>query len=146
MNRSEKGMVATMDVMIFITILAIVAATLIAPQPVEDGDPDASRILDDMSGISLGSNLLLEDSGNAMMSIWNFSAVCISTGETGFIEDYVSGILQDTLTFRYGYFMTMEYRGDSVSIGEMGAKPLSECRKEMEVIGDDPLIVHLVVY
>lgn len=139
-------MVATMDVMIFITILAIVSVTLISPQPVSDDGPDASEIIDDLSGIRLGSDLVAEESGNIPLDIWNIAVLSMTKGDSEYIRGYLSGILEDTLSDRYGYLMTLEYRNEVVIIGEESEKPASLCRKEMDVIGDEPLIVHLVVY
>ncbi len=144
MNR--RGMVATLDAMIFVTVLAVVSMTLFFAGPQEDGSPDASEICDSVSSITLPADCVAEDSGNMRLNIWDIAAVSMEEGDTEFIDGYLEDVLDDMLTGRYGYEMTLIYEDSEISFGRGGGAPLSECSREISVLGGGTVSVRLTIY
>ena len=144
MNR--KGMIATIDAAIFVTVLAVISITLVAVDVPKDTSPDASEVCDSISAITLQSDCIAEGSGNMRMNIWDISAASMCSGDTGFISGYLQNALGDILTDRYGYEMTIRYQGNEMSFGQGRGAPLSECERDVRVLGGDMLHLHLVIY
>ena len=144
MNR--RGMVATLDAMIFVTVLAIVSMTLFTVGAHDDDKgPDASGICDSISHITLSSEVVAEGSGDRPMNVWDISAVAIASGDEGFVSEYLEGVLRDILSDRYGYVMTIECRGTAITFGEGKGSPVSECIRGFDTIGG-VLSVQLTIY
>lgn len=143
-------MVASLDAMIFVTVLALVAVTLIsAGQPVDEG-PDASKILDDMDKVRLGSDHIVEDGGDIGMDLWSMYAASASSGDTSFITGYMTDVVSDTLKGRYGFIMDIEYGGRVYTFGKAApggyGDPVSECDRTFTVLGGGELRVGLRIY
>ncbi len=145
MNR--KGMVATLDAVIFVAVLAIVSVTLFAVEPPEDDStPDASDVCDSLSRIRLSSELVAENSGDMRMDIWSMAAASMNSGDTEFVTGYVQDVVRDILTDRYAFEMSVAYGGMSLSFGEGRGAPLSSCTKEMGILGGGTMTVTLTIY
>ncbi len=145
MNR--RGMVATLDAVIFVAVLAIISVTLVAVDvPEDDGTPDATEILDSMSYIKLSSELVAENSGDMKMNIWDMSAACMNSGDTEFVTGYLQGTVRDILTDRYAFEMTLTYGDAAVSFGEGRGAPLSGCTREIGILGGGVMSVSLTIY
>lgn len=141
-----KGMVATLDAVIFVTVLAVASMMLFTAVP-HDGPegPDASGICDSVSRITLSSELIAEGSGDRPMNVWDMCAVSIASGDTEFVENYLGGVIGDILTDRYGYVMRVEYRGTVLEFGEGRGNPVSECMRDIDTVGGI-VSVSLTVY
>ena len=139
-------MVATFDALIFVAILAIVSVSLISVQPSEPDSPDASDICDSLSMIRLDSDVLVGGSSVSGLNVWDASAVSLATHDTVFIQGYLRSVIDDILTGRYGYEMTVSYGEQSMSFGEGKGEPTSECSRTCEVLGGGSVQVRLVIY
>ena len=139
-------MVATFDALIFVAVLAIVSVSLISVQPSEPDTPDASDVCDSLSMIRLDSDVLIGESRVGNLNVWDASAVSLATHDTAFIRDYLQGVIDDILTGRYGYEMTIAYGDQSMSFGEGRGEPTSECSKSYDVLGGGAVQVRLVIY
>ena len=144
MNR--RGMIATIDAAIFVTVLAVISITLVVVDVPEDTSPDASEVCDSISSITLQSDCIAEGSGNMRMNIWDISAASMCSGDTEFISGYLQEVLRDILTDRYGYEMTVSYLDDEMSFGHGKGAPLSECERDVRVLGGGTLHLHLTIY
>ena len=58
----------------------------------------------------------------------------------------LQSVIDDILTGRYGYEMTVSYNERSMSFGEGRGEPTSECSRTYEVLGGDSVQVRLVIY
>ena len=139
-------MVATFDALIFVAVLAIVSFSLISVQPSEPDSPDASDICDSLSMIRLDSDVLVGGSKVCDLDVWDASAVSLATNDTAFIRGYLQSVIDDILTGRYGYEMTVSYNERSMSFGEGRGEPTSECSRTYEVLGGGSVQVRLVIY
>ncbi len=145
MNRN--GMVATLDAVIFVAVLAMVSVTLVTVDlPEHDSTPDASEVIDTVSYIRLSSELIAENSGDMNMSVWDMCAASMNCGETGFVEGYLEDVVGDVLTDRYAFEMTVSYGGTGISFGEGAGAPLSQCTREMGILGGGIMTVSLTIY
>lgn len=144
MNR--KGMVATLDAVIFVAVLAIVSVTLVTVDLPEESGPDASDVCDSLSSVKLPSELIAEDSGGMEMNVWDIAAASMNDGDTEFISDYIEMVVHDLLTGRYPFEMSIRYNGSEISFGEGRGEPISECDRTVGILGGTEMRVRLVIY
>ena len=139
-------MVATFDALIFVAVLAIVSVSLISVQPSEPASPDASDVCDSLSMIRLDSDVLVGGSRVGNLSVWDACAVSMATDDTAFIMDYLQDVIDDVLTGRYGYEITIAYGDRSMSFGEGRGEPTSECSRSYDVLGGGAVQIRLTIF
>ena len=144
MNR--KGMIATLDAVIFVTGLALVSVTLMVSENSNDTSPDATEVCDVLTGMSMDSSDVTGDRVRINMSMWDYTAYCMVIGETDELENYLQDVLEDLLTGRYPFELTLEYRGMILTVGEGKGDPATECIRDVETFAGDSISIHLTVY
>ncbi|MGN1044748.1 MAG: hypothetical protein ACI4Q9_02175 [Candidatus Methanomethylophilaceae archaeon] len=114
-----KGMIAILDAVIFIAILAFISVTMLTfgGMTEEDRAPDASEVCDRLLSTEMGGYGLLPEMGNAPYTMADVAAYAVASGD----ED-LKGIIKtmaDDLTFnRSRYRLELTYNGDTVVIGQ----------------------------
>ena len=145
MIRSKKGMLSTVDAVIFVTILALVAACMVAvPEEPEDG-PDASELCSDLFDVRLRSSCVLPGSGDAVYSMKDLTAIALSSGETDFLEDYVERAVRGSLPARYGYSVDVVYGDVEKMFGSAAGSSVSSFSTVYDVLGETDLSVTFTV-
>ena len=133
-----KGMVATMDAMIFVTVLALVSVTLFSFGGTEDRPPDASDVVEDLSRMTIDGREVFPLLSGTRISVWEYAAYSEMIGEPAMFDSYISEVMGDMLTERYGYSLTISY-GDQpgdlvVTYEERTGIPVSECIRDIELV------------
>lgn len=143
MNR--RGLVSTLDAVIFVTILAVAACAVIGvPQIAHDG-PDALEICDGIFDARLKAEEVVEGGGGTVYPMADLAAMAVNSGETSFIEGYMDGVMRDAIGDRYGYRIVLDYNGIGVTLGTEDGDPVSSCTREYHVTGGGVLKVSMAV-
>ena len=143
---NRKGMLSTLDAVIFVTILAVVAAGLVSVPEIDDPTPDASEICGDLFEVRLQSSCILPDSGDSVYLMTDLTAIALASGETVFLEDYIERAVSGTLSGRYGYTLTAECGGAECCFGDGRGRTVSSFTAVYDVIGDTDLSVTLTIF
>lgn len=143
MIRGRKGMLSTLDAVIFVTILAVVASCMIGMPEQEDTTPDAAVICEDLFDVRLQSSCVLPDSGDTVYGFADLTAMAISSGETDFLEDYIERAMDGCLSDMYGYSLTVKYGSVGQTFEKGPDRTVSAYRTTMDVMGDADLSVSL---
>ena len=140
-------MVATVDALIFVFILALVTVSIVHIEPEEPDTPDASEVCDYLSQIALdGYHTGLFTLKDRHVSVWEQSAVSILLKDTDFIRGYLKDVLDDILGGRYGYELKVSFEGESFTVGEGAGLPSSECVRTYPLVNDYEVHVSLTIY
>ncbi|MCL2295551.1 MAG: hypothetical protein FWC29_00500 [Methanomassiliicoccaceae archaeon] len=143
--RNKKGMTAMVDAMIFIVVLGIAVSALFAYSGEEPVSTDATSVSESIFSAKLHICDLTEIDDSGLISMPDAVAFSILTGDKKAIE-YIKSIL-DSLTHRpKAYCLTIDYRGETVKIGETGGDPVSGSTKEYTVTYGGSITVDLKFY
>lgn len=144
MNR--KGMVATLDVLIFIVLLSVVTLTFVSFNTPELQETDVSTLCEDVFTTEIKSDDFLSNGDTTVYRLSDYVAMSITSGNEEFIETHVKSVLDDLLGKKYQYHLTMEYNNKIMEIGNGFESPSSVCKTEFDVIGPEDLYVELSLY
>ncbi len=144
MNR--KGMVSTLDAVIFVTVLSVVACLVIGVPQIQDHGPDAGEICDSIFDSKLRAGEVIEGGGEAVYPMPELAAMAVNSGQDSFIRGYIDGVMSDVLGDRYVYRLEMTYLDSGLVLGtDAGYEPVSSCTREYVIVGDGVLTVTLTV-
>ncbi len=144
MNR--KAVIASLDAMIFVTLLAVAASAMIVFVPQEDGAPDASEICNNLNYVILDGDAVAGESVRSDITFWDYAACMISAGRTAELESYIAELMDDLVSGRYGYGMELTHGGSTVTVGRGNGTPSSDCNLEILTYDGTVLGVRLTVY
>ena len=139
-------MIATLDAVIFVSVIAVVAMTLINTVPDRPEGISASEISEDLAHVTVGSDSIIKNSGNKELSLYDAAVLSMMRNDTTYIKGYIESMMKDILKDRYGYTLTIECNGKTLTVGNGGDDPLSEFKGSFNVMGKNDANVHLMIY
>ena len=142
MNR--KGMVAILDAVIFIAILAFISVTMLTFGNIseEDRAPDASEVCDRLMSTEMGGRGLLPEMGNTPYTMADVAAYAVASGDKD-LRDRIKEMADDLTFNRARYCLELRYGEKTVMIGEDVSVYSSSYCGEERVIGGGTLYVSL---
>ena len=119
MKLNRKAMAATMDALVFIAIIGLVAAGIFAYSVQYENNTDAKEIHDMFFSVELRTSDVYDDPDTQIVRMCDLVAVYILSGKEE-IFDCMNHVLTSVVPPFTQYRFVFEYRGDTLMIGGAG--------------------------
>jgi len=143
--RNKKGLTAMVDAMIFIVILGLAASAMFAFNGDDPEPNDASSITDSIFSSKLRACDVIDTNDSRLIGMPDIAALCILTEDDN-IKDYLGSILDSLLQRPGSYSLSIDYMGESVTIGSGKGEAVSGSVKEFIVTYGGTITVDLNIY
>ncbi len=134
-----------MDVAIFVTLLSLVAVSLVTFIDVNSNEMDAASICEDVFSMRFDASMVFDDEASGMYYMSELTAMGLSTGKGEEVENYLKKVLDDITEGKYNYYMMVKYGNNMLHLGHDFKDASSSCNTEINILGDRPLIVHFKI-
>jgi hypothetical protein len=144
--RGKKGMASVIDVMMFITVIALVAAGMFAYSSLtHDETTEAKTLHDAFFSIELRTNDLFNETDTQSVRMCDLVAAHMMSGR-GDVREYTEHVLASVIPPIYGYEFTFEYEGRVMTVGNGGYILTSQYSSEMVILGGKMMRTSLSLY
>lgn len=144
----RKGMISLMDAMIFVTLMALVSASLFTMYCIDDSDePDAKDICDEFISIRLKASDVFDTEDSEVYDISTLIASHMASDTEDEVEEYIENVIDDLVPKTYGFRFEINVGDESIicqreSTGEL----ISEYRTTIRTIADVEIDYRLSIY
>jgi len=139
-------MASVIDAMMFITVIALVAAGMFAYSSVtSDEKTEAKTLHDTFFSIELRTSDLFDGTDTQSVRMCDLIAAYMMSGR-GDVREYTEHVLASVIPPIYGYEFTFEYEGRVMTIGGGGDILTSQYSSEMVILGGKMMRTSLSLY
>lgn len=143
--KNKNGLTAMVDAMIFIVVMGLAVTAIFAFSGNDHTPNDASSITDCIFSARMRACDLVDTDESGIVGIPDLAAFHIVTGE-GTVVDYIKSILDSLMQRPDSYRLEIDYRGETVSIGDGRGDPVSSYAKEFTVTYGGAIRTYLELY
>lgn len=144
--RNRKGMLSSIDAMVFLSVMVLVSAGLFAYSSFEEPDAVTSRdVAERFFAAELRASDLYPTEDTHTVPVCDLMAACINTGCTEKAERYTERIIRDLIPGHMSFFTEMEFNSKLMTVGDSSGRVSSYYETEYQTAGG-PLRVVVCLY
>ncbi|MDD3128650.1 MAG: hypothetical protein PHW16_05290 [Candidatus Methanomethylophilaceae archaeon] len=144
--RNRKGMLSSLDAMIFLSVMVLVSAGLFAYASFEDPETITSKdVADSFFSAELRASDLYPTEDDQTAPICDILAACINSGNLTKAKEYTEKVMRDLIPRHSSFLVEMEFNGKVLTAGAAGSGVSSYYETEYATAGG-PLKVVVCIY
>ena len=138
--RNRKGMLSSLDAMIFLSVMVLVSAGLFAYASLTSKD-----VADSFFSAELRASDLYPTEDDQTAPICDILAACINSGNLTKAKEYTEKVMRDLIPRHSSFLVEMEFNGKVLTAGAAGSGVSSYYETEYATAGG-PLKVVVCIY
>ncbi len=148
MIKNKKGVIALIDAMIFLVLIAVIGTSLFAYSAINDStEPMAKTVCDDLFSMELHACDVYDTEDTQIYPVSVLLAANMNTKNESYVNDYVSKILDELIPKIYGFDMELKFNNNVVHLERSSNRELtSEYSETIEISHTEGLNVSLKIY
>jgi hypothetical protein len=144
--RNRKGMLSSLDAMVFLSVMVLVSAGLFAYASFEEPETITSKdVTESFFSAELRASDLYPTDDNHSVPICDILAACINSGNLTKAKEYTEKVMRDLIPRHNSFLVEMEFGGKILTVGGGGCQVSSYYEAEYATAGG-PLRVIVCIY
>lgn len=146
LRKDRKGMLATVDAMIFLTLLSVVATGMFSYISSEEAEqPLARSVSDDFFAIRLKASDVFSTDDSQIFPVADLIAANMNSGNSDTAQVFIHDTISEMVPPMYGYVFTITYNGMTLMSSRDGFSETSSYVTSIEINGGRVLTAELVI-